>query len=214
MFEMILMVVSGIPLTLIVTAVAFISGAVLGYPLMLGLTSEWWVSKVCRMAVDLIRGVPPVVWLFLIYYAVTINGTHLSPFMASVVGLGLISAAYLAEIFRGAMKALPIGQREAGYALGLSSQTVYSAVLLPQMLRNAFPAAINFLINLVKDSSLASTIGVTEMVYQASVYTRKNMATAGFMPFFFAAAVYLVVSALLGVLGRWFEQRYLRRGVS
>lgn len=210
-----LLVLSGLPMTLLVTALAYLVGLVLGIPLMLGLRSRILpVRLVLRFVVDIIRGVPPIVWLFLIYFGVQIGTIRFDSLSAAVIGLGVISAAYLAEIFRGAFATVARGQGEAAAALGLGRVTTFVRVLAPQAFRTALPSMATFLLSLLKDSSIASTIGVADMVLQATTFARQNPAVAGIVPFFLAAAVYLVVSIPIAITARRLDTRLRTEAVA
>jgi polar amino acid transport system permease protein/cystine transport system permease protein len=211
MGDALLVVLLGLPMTLLVTALSFTIGIIGGIPLMLGLRSRTrWVRLACRFAVDLIRGVPPIVWLFLLYFGVSFGAIRLDSLNAAVWGLGIISSAYLAEIYRGAFATLPRGQAEASAALGLGGTVTFTRVLAPQALRTALPSIATYLLSLLKDSSIASTIGVADMVFNATMFARQNPATAGIVPFFIAAAVYLIISIPVAVTARRLDTR-LRR---
>lgn len=211
MGDALLVVLLGLPMTLLVTALAFAIGLVGGIPLMLGLRSRIRAVRLgCRLVVDLIRGVPPIVWLFLLYFGVSIGAFRFESLTAAVWGLGIISSAYLAEIYRGGFATLPRGQWEAASALGLSRTVTFGRVLAPQALRTALPSIATYLLSLLKDSSIASTIGVADMVFNATMFARQNPATAGIVPFFIAAAVYLVISVPVAVTARRLDTR-LRR---
>ena len=206
-------VLLGLPMTLLVTAAAFIIGLLLAVPLMLGLRSRLKpVRLTFRLLVDLIRGIPPIVWLFLLYFGINFGGLRLDSLSAAIVGLGVISAAYLAEIYRGGFSTLPAGQLEASRALGLGRRTTFLRILAPQAVRTSLPSIATFLLALLKDSSIASTIGVTEMVFAANTFVRQNPATAGLTPFFIAAGVYVVISIPLAIAARRLDTR-LRRSV-
>jgi polar amino acid transport system permease protein len=196
-------VLLGLPMTLLVTALAFVIGAVGGIPIMLGLRSRWTPLRLSvRFIVDLIRGIPPIVWLFLIYFGVQIGSIRFDSLAAAVIGLGIISSAYLAEIYRGGFATLAREQSEAAAALGLGARTTFARILAPQALRTALPSIATFLLSLLKDSSIASTIGVADMVFAANMFARQNPATAGILPFFIAAAVYLIVSVPIAIMAR------------
>jgi polar amino acid transport system permease protein/cystine transport system permease protein len=205
------LVLLGLPMTLLVTAASFGIGAIAGIPLMLGLRSNHRpLQAAFRVVVDVIRGVPTIVWLFLLYFGVTFGHLRMTSLAAAIAGLGIISSAYLAEIYRGGFATLPRGQLEASRALGLSRRATFVRVLAPQALRTSLPSITTFLLALLKDSSIASTIGVTEMVFSATTFVRQNPGTAGLTPFFIAAGVYIVVSIPLAVVARHLDSR-LRR---
>lgn len=199
-------VVSGIPLTLAVTLVALFIGTAVSMPLLAGSLSKYIVVRLAaRAVIDLLRGVPIVVWLFIFYYGVTIGPAKLSPFGAAVLGLGLVSGAYLAEIFRGAVSSVAAGQYEAGKALGFTNADLWRSVVAPQAWRVAIPGYTTYGIGLLKDSSIASTIGVAEMVFSAGNYARTS--GEGITVFMVAAAVYILVSVPVGVLSRMADER-------
>ncbi|GAA3649789.1 amino acid ABC transporter permease [Microbacterium marinilacus] len=209
--EVVSIVLLGLPLTLLVTALSFAIGLVGGVPIMLGLRSRFAPVRLSlRLVVDLVRGVPPLVWLFLLYFGVSVGSVRLDSLTAAVLALGVISSAYLAEIYRGGFATLPGGQAEAAAALGLSRATSFGRILAPQALRTALPSMTAFLLSLIKDSSLASTIGVADMVFQANLFTRQNTAEGGFTAFFVAAAVYLVISVPIAILARRLDTRMQR----
>lgn len=209
--EALLAVLIGLPMTLVVTGAAFGIGLIGGIPLMLGLRSPLLpVRAATRLVVDIIRGVPTIVWLFLLYFGVSIGGARLDSLSAAIVGLGVIASAYLAEIYRGGFSTVARGQAEAAQALGLGRGTVFRRILAPQALRTSLPSITTFLLALLKDSSIASTIGVTEMVFAATTFARQNPTTAGLTPFFLAAGVYVLVSIPLAIVARRLDSRLTR----
>lgn len=203
MAEAFLAVIIGLPMTLVVTALAFTTGAILGFPIMLGMRSRFVVVRlVIRLMVDIIRAVPPIVWLFLIYFGVQIGSIRLDSLTAAVIGLGLIASAYLAEVYRGGYSTLPKGQTEASLALGLTPTTTFLRIQTPQAIRTVLPSMSTFLLALVKDSSIASTIGVMDLVFRASQFARQNPDIPGIAPFLVAAAVYLIISIPIAIFAR------------
>ncbi|MGW9111772.1 amino acid ABC transporter permease [Microbacterium sp. NPDC055683] len=202
-------VLLGLPLTLLVTAAAFSIGIVVGVPVLLALRSRFRpLALVMRFAVDLVRGIPPIVWLFLLYFGVSIGTVRLDALTAAILGLGIISSAYVAEMYRGGFAMVPRGQSEAAAALGLTRRTSFAMVLAPQAVRTALPSLTTYLLSLLKDSSIASTIGVADMVFAATMFARQNPTTAGIVPFFLAAGVYLVVSVPVAIAARRLDARF------
>ncbi|MDR1512429.1 MAG: amino acid ABC transporter permease, partial [Propionibacteriaceae bacterium] len=201
-----LAVLAAIPTTLVVTVLAFVVGALLALLLTPMLRSRQpWVRLPARAFVDVSRGVPPIVWLFFLFFGLSMGAIKLDALQAGILGLGVVSSGYLAEIFRGGLLAVPGGQYEAAEALGLSAASRYAFVVAPQAFRAMLPALATYFIGLVKDSSIASVIGVKEMVYTAGQYARQS--TDGIYTFFLAAAVYIVVSIPFAVLARSMESR-------
>lgn len=210
--ELLTVVLLGLPTTLLVTAGAFLIGAVLGVPLALLAQSPYVVVRgLFRLVIDLLRGVPPIVVLFLIYFGLAVDVIQFSSLQAAVIGLGLIASGYMAENYRGGFLAVGRGQWEAGHALGLSTPTMTRWIIAPQAFRVALPSITTYLIGLLKDSSIASTIGVAEIVYGATQFTRQNH--SGLTVFFVAALVYLALSIPLGLLSRKWDAK-LREKVS
>ncbi|KAB1659190.1 MULTISPECIES: amino acid ABC transporter permease [unclassified Pseudoclavibacter] len=201
-------VLLGLPLTLLITVVSFVIGFILAIPLVVALRSEWApVRLFFRFLVDLIRGIPIIVWLFIIYFGIVIGHFKFKPIQAAIVGFSLISAAYLAEILRGGIQSVHFGQWEAAEALGLKRSTAFLNIVAPQAYRITSPSIATYLIGLLKDSSIASTIGVTEMVYYSTNFARQNPGPDALTPFFIAALVYIVVSVPLAVLARRLDAR-------
>lgn len=205
-------VLLGVPLTLLITFSSLLIGAVGGVPLVLGLRSRQVVFQViCRTLVDLLRGIPAVVWLFVIYFGVSIGAFQFEATTAAIVGLGLVSAAYMAEIYRGGISAVHSGQWEAGSALGVGQWATFSRIIGPQAFRVSVPSMTSYGISLIKDSSLASTIGVTEMVFLTTQDARSN--AGGLTVYIIAALVYLALSIPLALLARRVDS-VLRKKVS
>lgn len=205
-------VLLGVPMTLLVTLASLAVGTVVAIPLVLGLRSRSALLRLaCRMAVDIVRGVPPLVWLFVLYYGLAIGDLRFSSLTAGITGLGIVAAAYLAEIFRGALKSLQAGQWEAASALGLGAWTTWANVIAPQAWRTAIPGYTNYAIALLKDSSIVSLIGVSEIVGRAGEQARYS--SAGIFVFVIAGALYIALSVPLGTLSRSVDQR-LRKKVA
>lgn len=203
-------VLLGIPLTLLITVLAFAIGAVLGVPLVLGRRSTVAPLRLLsRFVIDVLRGIPPVVFLFVLYFGVSIGAVKLSPLQAGFVGLGLIAAGYMAEIYRGGLLAVHKGQFESAAALGMNQWTAMARIIGPQAFRVALPSATTYAIGLLKDSSIASTIGAKEIVFGA---TGVSQATGeGLTPFLIAAVVYIALGAPLAWLSRTMDAKMRAR---
>ncbi|HEY2407894.1 MAG TPA: ABC transporter permease subunit [Polyangiaceae bacterium] len=147
--------------------------------------------------VELFRGTPALLQLYVLYYGIA-GFVRLGPFAAAVLALGLNYAAYEAEVQRGALLAIPRGQTEAASALGLSQGQILRHVLLPQSLRNALPAITNDFVALLKDSSLVSVITVVELTKRMTIASAELR--TWLMPGLLCAALYLAMSV---PLSRW-----------
>jgi polar amino acid transport system permease protein len=212
MIETLQTLLTGVPWTLGVTFVAFAIGAVLGIPLVLMRRSKSFLLRlVSRTVVDVLRGVPPIAWLFILFFGIGASNIDLNPFQASVIGLGLVSAAYLAEIYRTGFLAVHFGQAEAATALGMSRPDAMALIVGPQVMRVAIPPATTYLISLLKDSAVASTLGVADISFRA--FQHAQNIGGGLLPFILAAALYILLSIPVVWLSRSVDAR-LRKRVS
>jgi His/Glu/Gln/Arg/opine family amino acid ABC transporter permease subunit len=152
-----------------------------------------------------IRGTPVLVQLFLIYFGLPQLGIEISAFMASILGLGVNAGAYVAEIFRGGIQAVAKGQREAASSLGMAHSKVLWRIVLPQALRISIPALGNQTVSMIKDSSLASLVTVSELMMVAQRFAASNFA---FMEFYITVAlIYLGLTTVASLLLNRFEKR-------
>lgn len=205
-------VLRGLPWTIALTLLALAIGVALGLPLMAARVSKHlWLRALAGSIITFVRSIPPIVWLFVIFFGIGSGYLKVAPFPAAVIGLGLIASAYMAEIYRGALLSIHAGQWEAAAALGLHPMRVWLDVIAPQLLRVALPAMTTYAIGLLKDTAIASTIGVTDLTFYAN---QSSMATyRGFEVFSFVALVYIVLSLPVAWLSRTVDQR-LRAKVS
>lgn len=166
--EYFLLILSGIPVTILVTLIALVTGMVLGFPIMLMRKSPHASVRIATtILIAIVRSVPPVVWVFLVFFGVGADLIALSPMTAAVVSFGLISAVNMAEIYRGGLVALPIGQHEAAMALNMSRWHHFRDVTLPQMFIVSLPAIATYSVGLLKDTAIASTIGLRELTFHS-----------------------------------------------
>jgi polar amino acid transport system permease protein len=163
-----------------------------------------WIAAIYP---SFIRGVPILIILYFIYYEIPLLFPYATfpQTLTAVIGLSVYAGAYMAEIFRGSIQAIPRGQLEAGEALGLSYLQRMRYVVMPQALKIAVPPAVGFLIALVKASSLVSVIGVTDLTRAGRIVTSVNREPL--TTFLVVAALYFVISYPLSLLGRWYERR-------
>jgi ABC-type amino acid transport system permease subunit len=154
--------------------------------------------------IDLCRGVPPLVWLLIIYYGISPILT-LSPLPAALIGLSLISAAYLAENYRAGIENVSRGQREAAAALGLTPANQFWRVIAPQALNLALPPSASYAVSLLKDSAKASIIGVADIIFVAQLEVSRG-ASAVFV-FSVAAVLYLIVGIPLSYFSRFVDAK-------
>lgn len=153
-----------------------------------------------------IRGTPTLIQVFIVYFGLPQTGINMSPFIAGVVALGISSGAYVAEVIRTGLNAIPKGQFDAATAIGLDRSDAMRFVILPQVVRIIVPALTNEAINTLKNTSLLSAITVVELTLHA-----QTMIAATFRPFEFyilAALLYLAMTSLLSWFANWFEARH------
>lgn len=202
----------GLIWTIALTAGAFLIGATLGVPLLIARQSRIMAVRVIAMIfIQIIRAIPPILWLFIIFFGLGMGVMPISPFTAALIGLGLIAAANMAEIYRGALASIHHGQWEAASALNLGRLSLTRDVVAPQAFRVALPSAASYLIGLMKETAVASTIGVSELVYQGNQIAQ--MTYKGLEVFALVGLLYILLSLPIAWLSRVADS-YLRARVA
>ena len=149
-----------IPLTVISFSIALVIATAMA---MVQFANIKGLRQIARFYIWIFRGTPLLVQLFVVFYGLPRAGILIDPFPAAVLVFSLNEGAYSAETMRAALEAVPAGQLEAGYCVGMSYLQIMRRIILPQAMRTAFPPLSNSLIAMVKDTSLAANITVTEM---------------------------------------------------
>ena len=165
------------------------------------------VATLARIYIEVFRGTPVLLQLFVLYYGLA-PYYSLGPVQAAVLGLGLNYGAYEAEVYRGALLAIPRGQTEAAKALGMAPLQTLRYVLLPQALRLALPPMTNDFVSLLKDSSLVSVITVIELTKRMTIAAVDMR--GWLIPGLACAGMYLALSFPLSELARRLERRLAR----
>lgn len=192
--------------TLILTSVSFAIGAALGIPISLASRSSLLpVRAAVRGIVEFVRSIPVLVWLFIVYFGLPQEGWAPTPFIAAAITLSVVSAVYLSEIYRGGMSAIDRGQFEASRALGLGRIDAGMRIIAPQVLRVVLPPVATFNIGLLKDSALASTIGVVELTYRAN--TETQVTGQGLKTYVIVGIIYVLIGLPLAVVSRHVDSR-------
>lgn len=192
--------------TLLISVLGIGLGLVIGTLVCAARLSPYrWLRRFAMLWVSFLRGVPLLVQLLVFYYTLPVIGLDVPPLFAAVVTVGICASAYISEIWRGAIAALPRGQAEAAVAIGMNPRDIWIRIILPQAFTLSLPALVNELILLVKASSLVSVVGILEI-------TRASQAQAAttFRPlevYIAAACIYLLINLCLAVLGRYLEHR-------
>ncbi len=165
---------------------------------------------------SVVRGIPETLWVLMAYFG-TVSlmnwlGSYfgnpyltLSPFVAGTLALALCFGAYATEVFRGALLAIPPGQKEAGLALGMSGTRIFWRITLPQLWRVALPGLGNLYLILLKDTALVSLITLDEIMRKAQVAS--NATKEPFTFYFTAALIYLGLTVIIMAALHWFERR-------
>ncbi len=200
---------AGLLFTVPLTLITFVGGIALGFLLALGrLYGPKPLVALVRFYVWLIRGTPLLVQLFLIFYGLPSAGITLDAFTAAVIGFTLNVGAYTSEVIRATLDAVPKGQWEASYSIGMNWFQAMRRIVLPQAARIAVPPLSNTFISLVKNTSLAAAVTVPEL-FQAA----QRIAAATYEPLILyieTAVIYLLFSSVLSALQNKLEARLTR----
>ncbi|MCT6719976.1 amino acid ABC transporter permease [Acidovorax sp. K2F] len=204
-----LFIVQAAQWTLALSAIAFVGGALLGLVVALSRTSENAAARnASRVFIQVFQGTPLLLQLFLIFFGAPVLGFDINPWVAAGVALVLNSAAFLAEIWRGCIEAVPRGQWEAAQALNLKYVARMRFVVLPQAFKIALPPTVGYMVQIIKGTSLAAIIGFTEITRAGQII---NNAT--FQPlhvFTTVAALYFVICWPLSLLAARMERKRAR----
>ncbi|WP_156922000.1 amino acid ABC transporter permease [Azorhizobium doebereinerae] len=193
--------------TLLLSAIAFVGGALGGVLVALARTSPYaWLRAVAGTYIQIFQGTPLLMQLFLVFFGATMLGGGIDPLTAAAIGLTLNGAAFLGEIWRGCIQAIPKGQWEASTALGLHYVTRMREIILPQAAKIAVAPTVGFLVLLVKSTSLASIIGFVELTRAGQIVN--NATFRPFLVFGIVAAIYFVLCWPLSLYSRHLEKKF------
>lgn len=178
--------------TLLLTLIAFVGGGIGGLLLLVIRIGRFKAGqRAVQLYVELFQGTPLLMQLFLFFFGLPLIGIDASPWMAAAACLTLYASAFLTEIWRGCVEAIPRGQWDASASLGLNHLMQLRLVVLPQALRIAVPPTVGFLVQLVKSTALASIVGYHELTRTAQILTN-----ATFQPFLIFGLVALIYFAI------------------
>ncbi|RDV12279.1 amino acid ABC transporter permease [Arthrobacter sp. RT-1] len=208
--ELLPAIARGVGLTLYVTGASLVIGGIIGLVLVGAARSPFAIVRgIATLYINLVRVIPPITWLFLIYFGLPQFALKLTTIQAAIIGFSVIASAFMAEIYRSGLLSIPDGQREAAHALGLSTVTTVRHIVTPQAFRVALPAIATYGIGLLKDSALASTIGVREITYYAQQAAKQTH--EGLMSFIVAGALYIVISLVVALVARQIDLRLRKK---
>ena len=203
----------GLRNTLILTAVSFVIGFSLGSLIAVGrVYGPAWLRALLAAYVELIRGTPMLLQLFILYYALPDIGVKLSAMTAAILGMGLNSAAYQSEYIRASIKAVPSGQWEAALSIGMSKLQAILDIIMPISLRSALPALTNELVYLLKYSSIAYFLTVIELVYAGKIIGAETFMYV--QVYTIIAIIYLAFSLLITRGMKLLEQKVMIPGLA
>ena len=195
--------------TLALSAIAFVGGAIGGLIVALARVSDSRIaSGMAQAFIRLFQGTPLLMQLFLVFFGINIFGLQVSPLIAAAIALTLHASAFLGEIWRGCIQAVPSGQREASWALGLNYFDRMKSIVLPQAARIAIAPTVGFLVQLIKGTSLASIIGFVEMTRAGQIIN--NATFEPFTVFGVVAIFYFLLCWPLSLAAKQMERRFSR----
>lgn len=192
--------------TVVLSALAFALGGLAGFVVMLGrISRRRWLRRVTLVYVQIVQGTPLLIQMFIIYFGLGVVGIDVSAILAAGLGMMIYSSAYLGEIWRGSVESINRTQVEAAECLALSRWQALVDVILPQAMRIATPPTVGFMVQLVKNTSLASVVGFLELTRSAQVIN--NTLFQPFLVFGIAAVLYFCVCYPLSVWSRSLERK-------
>lgn len=189
--------------TIILSLIAFIGGGIVGLLVtLMRISSNRWIKGISRIYVEFFQGTPLLLQLFLAFFGLSVVlGVNLSPLQAATVALTAYTSAFLGEIWRGSIEAVPKGQWEAASAIGFGYFKQLRLIILPQAVKLAIAPTVGFLVQVIKGTSLASIIGFTELSRAATLIN--NVTLESLLIFGLAGLIYF---ALCYPLSTWSQQ--------
>lgn len=202
-----LFIIEAVRWTVLLSVVAFIGGGIGGLGVALARTApSAWLRDSAAGYIQLFQGTPLLMQLFLVFFGCTVLGAGIDPLAAAAIALTLNAAAFLGEIWRGCIQAVPVGQWEAATALGMRHLSRMRYVILPQAGTVGIAPTVGFLVQLVKSTSLASIIGFVEITRAGQIIN--NVTFRPFEVFGLVAVIYFMLCWPLSHLSQMLERRY------
>jgi ectoine/hydroxyectoine ABC transporter permease protein EhuD len=197
---------AGLLITIELTAMVIVLSLVFALLVALGgLSGGRLLRWPIKAYIEVMRGTPLLLQLIYIYYVLPEIGIRLTAFVAGVVGLTLNYSAYISEVYRGGILAVPKGQHDAAAALGMTRGLAMRRIILPQAIRIVIPTLGNYFISLFKDTALCSVVSIQEVLFTAQISAARNFQY--FTLYTVVAAMYFVVSFPAARLVGWLERR-------
>lgn len=210
------LILTGLPNTIIISVCSIILGVLIGMVLAVALISQSvFIRFFARLYVDVFRGLPSILTILLIGEGLPIAGFHFfghSAYPYAILALGILSGAYIAEIFRSGIQSVDRGQLEAARCLGMTQFTAMSLIVIPQGIRRVMPALANQFVAMVKDSSLVYLLGLVAGQRELFSIAQDQVAAAGSLaPLMAAGFFYILITVPMTHLVNWWDRR-LRDG--
>ncbi|HDJ7734894.1 TPA: ABC transporter permease subunit [Staphylococcus aureus] len=197
----------GIKITILISLIGVALGSILGaFVALMKLSKIKIISWIASIYIEILRGTPMLVQVFIVFFGITAAlGLDISALVCGTIALVINSSAYIAEIIRAGINAVDKGQMEAARSLGLNYRQTMKSVIMPQAIKNILPALGNEFVTLIKESSIVSTIGVGEIMFNAQVV--QGISFDPFTPLLLAAALYFVLTFVLTRIMNMIEGR-------
>ncbi|WP_447346901.1 ABC transporter substrate-binding protein/permease [Staphylococcus aureus] len=197
----------GIKITILISLIGVALGSILGaFVALMKLSKIKIISWIASIYIEILRGTPMLVQVFIVFFGITAAlGLDISALVCGTIALVINSSAYIAEIIRAGINAVDKGQMEAARSLGLNYRQTMKSVIMPQAIKNILPALGNEFVTLIKESSIVSTIGVGEIMFNAQVV--QGISFDPFTPLLVAAALYIVLTFVLTRIMNMIEGR-------
>ncbi|HAR7476028.1 TPA: transporter substrate-binding domain-containing protein [Staphylococcus aureus] len=197
----------GIKITILISLIGVVLGSILGaFVALMKLSKIKIISWIASIYIEILRGTPMLVQVFIVFFGITAAlGLDISALVCGTIALVINSSAYIAEIIRAGINAVDKGQMEAARSLGLNYRQTMKSVIMPQAIKNILPALGNEFVTLIKESSIVSTIGVGEIMFNAQVV--QGISFDPFTPLLVAAALYFVLTFVLTRIMNMIEGR-------
>lgn len=199
--------ITGIKITLALSFLSLIIGTTLGSLLsLLKLSKVKILSWIATVYIEVVRGTPMMVQIAIVYFgSFVLLGVDINAFIAALIAVSLNSAAYVAEIIRSGIQSIDKGQTEASRSLGMSSGQTMRHIILPQAIKNILPTLGNEFVTLIKETSVASTIGVADLMRASNIV--QSTSYQPFTPLIIVAIIYFIFTFTLSQLIGVFERR-------
>jgi polar amino acid transport system permease protein len=202
-----LFIIEAVRWTLLLSAIAFVGGAIAGLGVAIARTApSAWLRDIAAAYIQVFQGTPLLMQLFLVFFGSTVLGAGIDPLIAAAIALTLNAAAFLGEIWRGCIQAIPAGQWEAATALGMRHLARMRYVILPQAGKIAIAPTVGFLVLLLKSTSLASIIGFVEITRAGQIIN--NVTFQPFLVFGLVGTIYFLLCWPLSRVSQMLERRF------